>query len=56
MATVLVLAPMLRLSRFRRFAPSAARFAAPEGVTNRLLLTLGSPTESCAGKGTKRGP
>merc|ERR1711937_682184 len=30
---------MLRLSR-------ALRFAAPEGVTNRLLLTLGSPAES----------
>ena len=29
----------LRLSRF-------ARFAAPSGVTNRLLLTLGSPRES----------
>merc|ERR1712224_261166 len=30
---------MLRVSR-------ALRFAAPEGVTNRLLLTMGSPTES----------
>ena len=29
----------LRLSRF-------ARFAAPSGVTNRLLLTLGSPRET----------
>mmetsp|Transcript_28547 Transcript_28547/g.60741 ORF Transcript_28547/g.60741 Transcript_28547/m.60741 type:complete len:156 (+) Transcript_28547:89-556(+) len=29
-----------RLSRFRRFA------AEPTGVTNRLLLTLGSPAES----------
>ena len=30
---------MLRVSR-------ALRFAAPEGVTNRLLLTMGSPAES----------
>ena len=37
---------MLRLSRALRVARTQPRFAAPEGVTNRLLLTLGSPTES----------